>query len=257
MKQRAWVLILLILLLSLVACGKPAEEPETPEDGESLSHTHKWEPANCSRGEFCFGCGETRGEALAHIWVDATCDKAKHCSLCQKTEGAMLAHSSDGNGNCVHCGQELNVYAMLDGHFPEKKSVVYGGAVLRFPFTNRFNDQWPSYADSGRFGRDYRIYDQNGVLVAEGAWSQKVLVTLYRGPEKDVCTPEYHDTDYISLSPGTYRIEFSYYKYWNALSVTEKMGDPEHYLIPPTEPPFSSAKPEEVLCYSSNWLEVR
>ena len=225
-----------LLLLILASCG---QQPETQPE-----HTHKWEPANCNRGEFCFGCGETRGEALEHIWAPATCDKAKHCTLCGITEGEMLAHVSDGNGNCAVCKRELNIYAMLNGARPSDGYVVYGGVVLRFAFWG-FDGHT---ATSGSFGKAYRIYNQSGALVAEGEWNQKVPVVYIPAWKKyDL---DYHDTEYVPLSPGKYRVEYDYYPDWESI-VEYENNDPSSlnyklYLIP-----------ERELLHSSNLLEVR
>ncbi len=244
MRRSALILFVLFSLLCLAACGNPAEKPKDPVQDGTLSHTHVWEPANCSRGEFCFGCGETQGEALAHVWVDATCDKAKHCTLCGMTEGAMLAHVSDGNGSCAVCKRELNIYAWLNGARPSDGSVVYGGVVLRFAFWG-FDGET---ATSGRFGKDYKIYDQSGALVAEGAWNQKVPVVW--DPHTHNTDPEYHDTEHIPLPPGKYRVEYDYYEDWQGIEEYENND--------PLSPNFKSFLiPERGLSHSSNQLEVR
>ena len=123
MKKRYILLCLPILLLFLTACGE--KQPE---------HTHKWEPANCTRGEFCFSCGETQGEALGHTWVDATCAKAKHCSRCGKTEGNVIPHTTNGYGVCTLCGNDSCSVISLNALDQESTHIAYDGVIVRMRF---------------------------------------------------------------------------------------------------------------------------
>ena len=102
MKKRYILLCLTVVLLFLTACGE--KQPE---------HTHKWEAANCTRGEFCFSCGETQGEALGHDWADATCTVAKRCSRCGLTEGSSLGHAAQGSF-CTRCNETLNTVVKMN-----------------------------------------------------------------------------------------------------------------------------------------------
>ena len=187
-------LLIVSTLLSLTACGE--KQPE---------HTHKWDAATCTRGELCWSCKETRGEALGHIWVDATCEKAKHCSRCGTSEGNALPHTSDGNGTCTVCKQALDPRILLTGVDPETKFHVYDGVKLSF----RMNPEDGVSNRTGRFGKEYRIYDQTGTLVTQGEWVQEYYNTIKT--DTDWHMNYYHDTDYIRLSPGEYRVEYSYY----------------------------------------------
>ena len=232
MVRRSFFLSLILALLLLAACEK---QP---------AHTHSWDAANCLRGELCWSCKETRGEALGHDWVDATCEKAKHCSRCGKSEGNPLFHTSDGNGNCTHCKQVLNVYATLDALTPECSSIIYGGVILRFPFFPRTTSGNRS-PRSGVFGKEYWIYDQSGTLVAQGTWPQKVYTAIK--VDEGVHDVDYHDTEYIPLSPGTYQVKYSYYIEWESKDDGQRpvyMWDV--YLVPKGN-----------LLYSSNILTVR
>ena len=180
------------LLLSLTACGE--KQPE---------HTHKWEPANCNRGEFCFSCGETKGKALGHSWVDATCDKAKHCTLCGKSEGNTLEHISDGNGVCTVCKQALDQVARLHLSNTEKECTVYDGVIVQLPFGGM----------PGEYGylKDYEIYDQNGILVAQGEFPLSVPIYEYdENGEKQFrnCLK----SDFIPLPQGEYQILYHAYE---------------------------------------------
>ena len=203
------------LLLSLTACGE--KQPE---------HTHKWEPANCTRGELCWSCKETRGEALGHDWVDATCEKGKHCSRCGKSEGNPLFHTSDGNGSCAVCKQELNIYATLDAQSSGTRLTVYGGAVLQFPFYSENRNP-----RSGVFGKEYWIYDQMNTLVAHGVWDQRPCTQLQT--DGSWIEQVYHITEYISLSPGTYQIEFDCY--WQSDIDREGIYPGQQFRVPFSE----------------------
>ena len=196
--KRSCLILVLVLMLTLVSSGQQSEQQ--PE------HTHNWEPANCTRGELCWSCGETRGEALGHNWVNATCDRARHCTLCGREEGDLLPHTSDGSGSCAVCKAQLNVDVILNAKSPNTGFVVYGGAVLRFPF---YREEGNS---AGVFGKEYWIYDQENALVAHGVWDQRPCddVWVNGGWVSRSC----HDTDYISLSPGTYRVEYDCYTEW-------------------------------------------
>ena len=202
--KRICFMILLALGLILVSSGQQSEQQ--PE------HTHNWEPANCTRGELCWSCGETRGEALGHNWVNATCDRARHCTHCGREEGDPLSHTPDGSGSCAVCKAELDPRVVLDGVSPGVEYHVYGGVILSFWMNIRDSDK----SGTGKFGKEYRIYDEAGTLVTQGEWVQK----FYNHTKTDtgVRSTYYHDTDYIPLSPGLYRVEYSYY-------TTHKGGD--------------------------------
>lgn len=79
--KRIFVLICLIMLLCLVACGK--EE----------CREHQWNAAACDRPATCAVCGITEGTAPGHQWLPADCDTAKTCEICHATEGEALGHS--------------------------------------------------------------------------------------------------------------------------------------------------------------------
>ncbi len=223
MKQRHLRLLVLfifalLLLLCLTACGE--KQPE---------HTHKWEPANCSCGEFCFGCGETRGEALTHIWVDATCDKAKHCTLCGKTEGNVLEHTSDGNGVCAICGWMLNQVANLNVINTETEYTVYDGVMVRMYFGG--------LPGEGGYLSDFQIYDQNGTLVAQEEFPLSVpLLESDENGKKHIrlCLR----SDFIPLPKGEYRILYRAYE--SCLEIyTDEDGNDLPYVPPGIETDLS------------------
>ncbi len=197
MKKKDLFLCLAVLLLLLTACGE--KQPE---------HTHNWEPANCSRGELCFNCGETRGEALGHDWTDATCTVAKRCSRCGVTEGASLGgHVSDGSGNCSRCGEELNVVAKIDAttdigmlSYSDPHPTVYDGVVFEFPFSGYRG-----------YPTDYVICDPNGGEVASGTWPEKPPYVLGKDALGKWIWNLSTCTKFVPLEPGTYTVTYHFY----------------------------------------------
>ena len=184
------------LLLSLTACGE--KQPE---------HTHKWEPANCNRGEFCFSCGETKGKALGHSWVDATCEKEKHCTLCGKSEGNALEHISDGNGVCTVCKQALEQVARLDLRNMTSNRTVYDGVIVRLNFAGT------EHPRSAGFLKNFEIYDRNGTVVFKsGDFPPKV--TVYFENEQGGLSPRtYLESAFIPLEQGEYLIKYRAYEH--------------------------------------------
>ena len=188
-----------LLLLSLVSCGQqPEKQPE---------HTHKWEPANCNRGEFCFSCGETKGKALGHSWVDATCEKEKHCTLCGKSEGNTLEHISDGNGVCTVCKQALEQVARLDLRNMTSNRTVYDGVIVRLNFAGT------EHPRSAGFLKNFEIYDRNGTVVFKsGEFPSKV--TVFVENEQGVLSfRTYLESAFIPLEQGEYLIKYCAYEH--------------------------------------------
>ena len=220
-----------LLLLSLVSCGQQTEKQ--PE------HTHKWEPANCSRGEFCFGCGETRGEALEHIWAPATCDKAKHCTLCGTSEGNTLEHISDGNGVCTVCKQALEQVARLDLRNMTSNRTVYDGVIVRLNFAGT------EHPGSAGFLKNFEIYDRNGTVVFKsGEFPSKVTVFVEneQGVLQDCRT--YLESAFIPLEQGEYLIKYRAYEYIFK-DFVDKEGN-RLYYIPKDWSEMSDAEKEAI-----------
>ena len=201
MKKRYILLCLtVVLLLSLTACGE-----KQPEE----THIHKWEPANCTRGEFCFSCGETQGEALEHTWVDATCIVAKRCARCGLTEGASLGgHISNGSGNCSRCGEEVNSVAKINAHcdislggYTDPRPLVYDGVIFEFPLVGG----WPGYPT------EFVICDQSGTEVARGNWPKNPPYVLGKNEEGKWIDNRQTRTEFVPLEPGTYIVTFYFY----------------------------------------------
>ena len=210
------------LLLSLSACGE--KQP---------AHTHTWDTANCTRGELCWSCKETRGEALGHDWTDATCAKAKHCSRCGKTEGSALTHISDGNATCTLCKQALNQVANIDAfgdidhpHSYDNTPVVYDGVVFEFPLATASGasaiTSWPGYPV------DYTVSNEAGAQVAAGSWPANPKVFLGQTESGQWIWNETTHTEYIPLGPGTYTVTYHFYD--SEISTPEKHEEGDVYL---------------------------
>jgi len=131
MKKALLILLALIMLLSLCACGKdePVATNGTQSKPEPTQTTappatqcaHKYaeavtKEATCSeegvKAFTCETCKETYTEAigkLAHTFADATCDTPKTCTVCKATEGEAAGHTfADATCNtaktCSVCG---------------------------------------------------------------------------------------------------------------------------------------------------------
>lgn len=130
MKKLLPILLVIVMILSLCACGKKdvsatdptnisaatgatnatgetkATEGTKATDGTEgteattpatkattpASCSHSWADATCSAAKTCSKCGATEGNALGHNWVDATCKAPKTCSRCNATEGSTADH---------------------------------------------------------------------------------------------------------------------------------------------------------------------
>lgn len=93
MKKRFSLLLVLVMLLSLFACGKDNPQSTNPSTnpGQSTDGTEK--PSATA----------TEGKEAGHSYKDATCTAPKTCTKCGATEGKAAAHSYS-NGACTVCG---------------------------------------------------------------------------------------------------------------------------------------------------------
>lgn len=218
----------LLLMLLLTACEEP--------------HTHSWQPATCTRGEICWDCGETRGEALGHTWTDATCQKLKTCSVCKAEEGSFLPHVSDGNATCTVCKQALNQVAKLDLRDMTSNRIVYDGVIVRL---NLVGTEHPG---SAGYLKNFEIYDQNGALVAQGGdWPEKVTKYI-----DDEAGNDQHRTflesELIPLPPGEYLIKYRAYDFFQ--DYVDKDGN-RLYDIPSKLPWEKTAEEKEKIRLST------
>ena len=190
MKRFFSLLLFASLLLCLTACGE--KQPE---------HIHKWDAANCTRGELCWSCKETRGEALGHDWADATCTVAKRCSRCGLTEGSALGHAAQGSF-CTRCSETLNTVVKMN-EYSKELPLVYGGVEVVYSL----------YGGLNGYPKEFVIYDQNGTKVASRSWPSKIPYLTGEKDEKGRwLLTEYANTEFVPLEPGAYQMEFSYYE---------------------------------------------
>ena len=170
---------------------------------------HKWGPTNCTRGEYCASCGGTQGEALGHDWADATCDVAKRCARCGLTEGTSLGgHVSNGSGNCSRCGEEVNSVAKINAHcdisllsYTDPRPLVYDGVIFEFPL----NSDWTGYPT------EFVICDQSGAEVARGNWPPNPPEVLGKSENGKWIRNRKTCTEFVPLEPGEYIATFYFY----------------------------------------------
>ena len=223
MKRFFSLLLFASLLLCLTACGEKQPEethihkwdPANCRRGELClicgktqgdTQDHKWGPANCTRGEYCASCGGTQGEALGHDWADATCTVAKRCARCGLTEGTSLGgHVSNGSGNCSRCGEEVNSVAKIDGQsklgYYDPRPLVYDGVIFEFPRVGG----WPGYPT------EFVICDQSGTEVARGNWPKNPPYVLGKNENGRWIWNRQTRTEFVPLEPGTYIVTFYFY----------------------------------------------
>lgn len=108
MKKTISVLLVVVLLLSLCACGNDEQGKTEPSASTAPSTTqcdHAYteavtKEATCAEEGIktftCDKCKDTYTEAiekLAHTYADATCTAPKTCTVCGATEGEATGHS--------------------------------------------------------------------------------------------------------------------------------------------------------------------
>lgn len=103
MKKAISLLLALLMMLALCACGTGDMENTEPSDiqqgtvdtTEGTTCLHNYIPATCEEPAICSVCGATEGYALGHIWSDATYDSPMMCDVCGITEGLPLEFPED------------------------------------------------------------------------------------------------------------------------------------------------------------------
>ena len=116
MKRTLTLLLALVMLLSLGACG----------DDESKTHTHKWEAATCTTAKTCKTCGETKGEPLGHKWIGTD---PRKCEICGNVENQ---HNESVGGAEGSYFEEL---AENQYYFATIKIVEYGTIKVQLDHT--------------------------------------------------------------------------------------------------------------------------
>ena len=110
MKKLSLILLSMLLIFTLAACGNKCE--------------HTYDNA-CDAT--CNECGEVR-EVGAHDYAAADCDTAKTCKICGATDGEALGHTF-ANGKCEGCGVVDQDYKIpynvtADGNFKDGEDAV-------------------------------------------------------------------------------------------------------------------------------------
>ena len=154
----------------------------------ACGHTHKWEDATCSAPKTCVGCGETEGEKLTHIPGE--------------------------EGKCTLCGWAMNITVPLDGLKHIIAPTVFGGV--------RFSTYLVTGAENTALLKEYTVYDASGNLLAKGTFSGVMKFKEYGVVDNNVPMKHYYYTEYHPLSPGTYTVEYSYYKTFDKQIVASK-----------------------------------
>ncbi|MBO5891691.1 MAG: hypothetical protein J6Q30_03145 [Oscillospiraceae bacterium] len=114
MKKLLCLLLALLLVASLCACGKKDAEPTVTTQAPTQPDAciHNWKEATCVTPKTCTVCQATQGETAEHTWKDATCIAPKTCTVCQATEGEVENHFYFG-GACAICGRANPSYKVL------------------------------------------------------------------------------------------------------------------------------------------------
>lgn len=139
MKKIFALILALVMVLSLAACGGDKDNAVADEDTEPTNTTvettsnstettqgttelsttptkvdspseppkcaHSFSNATCTAPSACSKCGETVGLPIGHTYSPATCDAPQKCTMCGITNGNALGHDFTG-GRCTRCGYD-------------------------------------------------------------------------------------------------------------------------------------------------------
>lgn len=195
MRKRIIFLVMIgILVISLVGCGKTANEtknesiqasdeisePEVENPCEASGHT--WIDATCTESKICSVCGETEGEALGHTLTEANYQQAPTCEVCGETVGEPLKAFYDGSEYA-----ELNKTYDFESSCNENKEKT---SIHKVTFSN------------------YNIFDSDETHeIKEGYEWRSVDVTLAAGDKNTLeygyQFANYWDDYYISNTAAT------------------------------------------------------
>ena len=95
MKTHTFMLILVLFVMCLSACGNASETTTTNNgtaDTTPPEHIHYYTNETCTQPAIC-SCGKTKGNALGHEYSEATCTAPKTCTRCFRSEGESLGHN--------------------------------------------------------------------------------------------------------------------------------------------------------------------
>ena len=213
MKKALSLLLVLVMLLSLCACGEDSAQNTEPGTTPSQTTTnqnptdetqgtttpttcnHSWNDATCTDPKTCSVCGATEGSAAGHSWTDATCTAPKTCSACGATEGDVAEHNYQ-DATCTGCGAA------------EPDAVVVGRWFLE-GVTNDGSEYEKMYLTLGEgtasvsisyFGKiEYDSQEMLDAILANGYYSDSNGDTYYYN---DIF--QYNGVYYYSLTFGTF-----------------------------------------------------
>lgn len=183
MKKRMMVVVVLILCLSMMACGEPGATNAVPTGGNAPlqttapaqttasaqttaptqpdaptqpTHTHTWEEVTCQTPKTCSTCGATEGGVLGHKWTEATCRVRATCTVCGKTQPGYASHSLEET-------ERVEPTAHQDGSVTYVCSVCGHSSTEVLPAT-------------GSVGLEYILRDGTYTVAGIGTCTDSVLV---------------------------------------------------------------------------------
>ena len=154
-----------------------------------------------------------------HKWQDATCARPKTCTDCGEIRGEALGHNVPEDGICTNCKQKQDNVLTLEKKSRLYPPIMYGGVFLRMYISSEKNGTM--------FPGQYTLYAEDETVVADGDWGRITFVET--GPSSGK-SPEFTDTEYILLQPGSYQVRFSYYTKYDYDDIVTKsfvpVGEP-------------------------------
>lgn len=112
MKKTVALLLILMTLLSLCACGGD----ETPTTTGTTACSHIWKDATCTAPKTCTKCGATEGSAAGHTYAEGFCTVCGIEDLTQIFTGntwtAYLVRPGD-----AETGEVLSVFSLMATDF--------------------------------------------------------------------------------------------------------------------------------------------
>lgn len=197
MKRIFLILTSLIMMISLASCNKK-------------DHTHIYDNGTVVKDAVCgnektvkYSCTDcdhsySKTYTVEHNWEKATCTEPKTCTICKETDGEELGHSYKDN-KCENCDSIVSINVTLP-EFDESPinitNYVNGTQTSSLKITNISYEYTASQDDnvkltvsiSGEKTSDatsnltsatctlvYKLYDENGCVVASGTYTTPYL----------------------------------------------------------------------------------
>ena len=138
MKKLTLILLSILMIATLVACGKKKCKQHTYDNAcdvtcnecneERMVDEHDWEDADCDTPKTCSICGLTDGDALGHTPEedDGDCTTAITCANCETVTTPAKDNHEGGVATCVSgkvceiCNTEYDTAKNPDNHVSEK-----------------------------------------------------------------------------------------------------------------------------------------